>query len=412
MATSIFADEQASNEAQDEYVLENYNKVQNSIASIEASAEKSVRSSTLGKVSALSPLLSWSADIVNVLTSQSQDYGVQLRVRDINTMHKNARKQETVASLKLVKESITDITNPDEAFRRRAGSVEQDNNNAVLFETTNFILQAIGEGDTEKYQIIESFGTPQIFMFGRRYRMYSYSGMLWNNECNNWKDEFKYLYNKYLRGTACVENGVKALLTYDRSVRLGYVVSMTINYTAEVEMAVPVSFSMYIEDEKELIDNEALEGATDFQLIREQSASAQAVMSQREKAINTKLEINLPKEAARIEPIKPKSTSTSSNPSAPVNLKTVPSPIKTSSGIKTPAELSREMLDLSPRIDKKEEVAKRILALTRVEESEENIADVINEIKMYCNDIGAKGARGAKAANYAIRYNINCNDLS
>jgi hypothetical protein len=158
-------------------------------------------------------------------------------------------------------------------------------------------LQAIGETDSEKYQVIDSFGKPQLFMFGRRYRIYSYSGMLWNNKCNNWKDEFKYIYNKYLRGTECVNYGVKIMLTYDRSVRLGYLLSMTINQVADVEMAVPVSFSMFIEEEKELVDEGLIDpGNTNtsqdvFNLLRLQSASVDSAKSTREKAISQKLQI-------------------------------------------------------------------------------------------------------------------------
>jgi hypothetical protein len=123
--------------------------------------------------------------------------------------------------------------------------------------------------------------------------------MLWNNDSNNWKDEFRYIYEHYLRGSKCVDFGVKVLLTYDRSVRLGYMLNNNINWTADVEMAVPFNFSMFIEDEKELIDTEALDPSTNsdvaqdvFGFVKDQGSAVKQAGSALEEAISKKLEIN------------------------------------------------------------------------------------------------------------------------
>ena len=229
-------------------------------------AQDVASSSKVGKTRFHNPLLDWTAEIVEVTTPIGTKVS-ELRKRDVNVMHCNKIKENTVASIKIVKEN-TSIDATDN-FRDSFFSDSSDNTD-VLFESTNFVLQASGEADSEKSQIMDNFGElPQIFFFGRRPRVYSYSGMLWNNDTNNWKDEFRYVYNKYLRGTKCVENGVKLILTYDRSVRLGYMLQMNINQNAEMEMSVPINFAMFIEDEKELIDLDNTEIVDAFKLVNE-----------------------------------------------------------------------------------------------------------------------------------------------
>jgi hypothetical protein len=293
--------------------------------SVRRVVEKTTAATRIGLTDKSNPFFDWSAEIVEILPDVlSQEPPPRFRKRNIERMHKFDQKQDTVASIKIIKESVTiaEENNPfqnlNDNFRNASvggfqGGLDETD---VLFETTNFVLQATGETDSEKFQILDNFGElPQIFMFGRRPRIYSYSGMLWNHVENNWKDEFKYIYKTYLRGTKCIEHGVKVLLTFDRSVRMGYVLNANINQNAEVEMAVPFNFTMFIENEKELIDIDAIDPSSTnnteeeniesaFYLIREQRKQVTRRGNKLQTAINKKLEVkNLdkPKFAAPVK---------------------------------------------------------------------------------------------------------------
>lgn len=239
-------------------------------------------------------LAKYSTEIVSISIPDSKKPPEQLRKRDIPQMHQNNRKADTVASIKIIKETAK-VGSINDSLRLGWSDSTILETSDVLFESSNFILQAIGESDSEKNQIIDNFGKPQIFMFGRRPRVYMYSGMLWNNDSNNWKGEFKALYDRYLRGTKCTENGVKILLTFDRSVRMGYVLNLSVSQVADSEMAVPMNFTMFIEDEKELIDTDSLFGtvSTDvFKLVNAQAVNTTANRNGLEAAINKKFSIS------------------------------------------------------------------------------------------------------------------------
>ena len=252
------------------------------------------------------PLLNYSSNIVTIELPGPTSNTVDLRSRDIPMMHCNAKNEDTVASLKLVKYSMTiaDNTQATSSEVRDAlayGKQTDLSNPGIidLFETSNFMLQAASETDAEKVQIIDNFGAPQLFMFGRRPRVYNYSGYLWNNKNNNWKNEFRVLYDKYLRGTSCVDNGIKCLLTYDRSVRSGYILNCSINQISDMEMAVSFNFSMFVEDEKELVD-ESIFSTTDpsiqnaFSLANQQALAVESERDIARKAIEKKLTVDKP----------------------------------------------------------------------------------------------------------------------
>lgn len=281
--------------------------------SVKRIVDKTTLSTRIGGTDKSNPFFNWSAEIIEVFPNEDSNVAPQkLRRRNIERMHKFEQKKDTVASIKIIKESVSiggegnKFQDVNDNFRTRNDVIRGGGGlfgTDVLFETTNFVLQAMGETDSEKFQVLDNFGElPQIFMFGRRPRIYTYSGMLWNHSENNWKDEFKYTYKTYLRGTKCVEYGVKVLLTFDRSVRMGYILNANINQNAETEMAVPFSFSMFIEDEKELIDVDSIDPSSTnntessvesaFYLVGLQKKAVTAKANERQTAIDKKLKIN------------------------------------------------------------------------------------------------------------------------
>lgn len=157
-------------------------------------------------------------------------------------------KAENIASLRVIANVSADS--------REIPQSQQQAGGFVIFGTDQFVLQNSQESDVERYQIVETFGEPVAFFFGRRPRIYSYSGFLYNSgsrfpqedsSVNSmlWRDNFKLAYELFLRGTKCVQFRARAYLNYDLVLREGFILNNQIQQTIEPNM-VSFSFSMFV----------------------------------------------------------------------------------------------------------------------------------------------------------------------
>lgn len=127
--------------------------------------------------------------------------------------------------------SRIDTANPDFAYTNKF---------------SNFLLQAIQESRMEKMQVVQTFGAPFVFFFGEHPRMIAGSGVLLNTEDFNWRSEFLENYDKYLRGTKCVENKARVTLSWDDIVVEGFFVKVDIQDTADNNNFVRMDFQMFL----------------------------------------------------------------------------------------------------------------------------------------------------------------------
>lgn len=111
---------------------------------------------------------------------------------------------------------------------------------------SNFLLQAIQESRMEKMQVVQTFGAPFVFFFGEHPRMIAGSGVLLTTEDFNWRAEFLENYERYLRGTKCVENKSRVTLSWDTIVVEGYFVKVDIQDTADNNNYVRLDFQMFL----------------------------------------------------------------------------------------------------------------------------------------------------------------------
>lgn len=128
------------------------------------------------------------------------------------------------------------------------GSEERGDGIGYGARNSNFIIQSISEQRMEKQQMVETFGPLYIFFFGERPVNLNVVGMLLNSNNFNWKNEFIYNYDNYLRGTACVNNKALVHLSYDDVVRTGYILSCSVDQSADNNEMVQFSFQMIVSD--------------------------------------------------------------------------------------------------------------------------------------------------------------------
>lgn len=111
---------------------------------------------------------------------------------------------------------------------------------------SNFLLQAIQESRMEKMQVVQTFGAPFVFFFGEHPRMIAGTGILLTTEDFNWRAEFLENYDRYLRGTKCIENKARVTLSWDDIVVEGFFVKVDIQDTADNNNYVRMEFQMFL----------------------------------------------------------------------------------------------------------------------------------------------------------------------
>lgn len=183
-------------------------------------------------------------------------------------------KEETIASLRIISNLAADSRKVQK--RKIVGG------GFKIFGTDQFVLQNATEQDSERFQIVETFGEPVAFFFGRKPRIYNYSGFLYNSgfrfteagerdpftfagvSVSNqlWRDNFKLAYELFLRGTKCVRFRARAYLNYDRVLREGFILNNQISQSVYPNM-VNFSFNMFITREVNLDSIDALRKNTD-----------------------------------------------------------------------------------------------------------------------------------------------------
>lgn len=121
-----------------------------------------------------------------------------------------------------------------------------DDKRGAAWDYSDFILQRVEDQRMEKQQIIETFGDVFVYFFGERPRIVTISGMLMNTDDFNWKSQFWYNYENFLRGTKLVEMNARCYLAYDTVVLEGYPISATAVDDANEPYNIPFQMAMIL----------------------------------------------------------------------------------------------------------------------------------------------------------------------
>lgn len=111
---------------------------------------------------------------------------------------------------------------------------------------TNFILQSVQEQRAEKMQVIQTFGEPFVFFFGEHPRIIACSAVMLNTEDFNWRAEFWENYDKYLRGTRCVQQRARVTLQWDDILIEGYFIKANASESASNPNQVNMDFQIFL----------------------------------------------------------------------------------------------------------------------------------------------------------------------
>ena len=162
--------------------------------------------------------------------------------------------EKSIGVLKIVRPSRFKTMSAEEILSRGikvkidpARQTQSLNQFEVLLESTDFILEDVQEQMAERFQLQETFGDFNVFFFGRRAEIFTYSGTLVNaGKDLAWRNNFLYNYENYLRGTKCAELKAHAYLLYDDVVREGFILSAAVSQNSTVEAAVKFTFTLLV----------------------------------------------------------------------------------------------------------------------------------------------------------------------
>jgi len=121
----------------------------------------------------------------------------------------------------------------------------------LICATDYFILTAVDQSDQEKLAMVFSFGDPILYGGTERQpRIYSYSGFLVDTQQSGsgaalWRS----MYERYFRGSKCVEMKAIVELLFRDQWRRGYIVGTRPSLSADRPQMTTFSFVMFITDE-------------------------------------------------------------------------------------------------------------------------------------------------------------------
>lgn len=154
---------------------------------------------------------------------------------------------ETFATLRVVTGDGRNIPIIDGGSRDMKGSSPLEILGKRATSTySNFLLQSVAEDRQEKSQIVETFGESFIFLFGERPKMMTFSGILANTADFNWEAEWWFNYDKFLRGTRCVENDAQVFLSFDHTIVGGFILGCSAQKSSQERNWVNFTFQMFV----------------------------------------------------------------------------------------------------------------------------------------------------------------------
>jgi hypothetical protein len=127
----------------------------------------------------------------------------------------------------------------------------------IIPEYTSFFLSSAQEQDVEKLQITDTKGQFWAHFYGRKPRVWSYTGTMVSARNHDWPTLWDALYERYLRGTRCAELGARVQLTYANKAVYGWMISSSKALTSDNSHGVGLAFQVLV-DTVELLQVESV----------------------------------------------------------------------------------------------------------------------------------------------------------
>ena len=138
------------------------------------------------------------------------------------------------------------------SIRLRGKGTEGEEERDLIPPYSKFIMSQVVEAHVERSQIVETFGDFYVFFHGERPPVYSFTGTLINTKNVNWVTDWNFFYDNYLRGTRCVEQRARVVLTYGGRQIEGFMLDTSNSTAAALEAGVGFQFRIVVTSRKYL----------------------------------------------------------------------------------------------------------------------------------------------------------------
>lgn len=120
----------------------------------------------------------------------------------------------------------------------------------------NFSLLEVGEAKDQVIKLHQNFGDSwNLFFFGDSPSIYTFKGVFLDTWEYPYYHEFMTMYDRYLMGRKCVQNGFKMKIVYDDKIIGGYLLNIQTVLSADTPHTKSFSFTVILTDEGYLRDN-------------------------------------------------------------------------------------------------------------------------------------------------------------
>lgn len=157
-----------------------------------------------------------------------------------------AKQPKTITPFDSADVSAKGKTASIRVFGTRTGKAKQSKDFDLIPMYTKFILGGSSESRQERHQVIQTFSDFYVFFFGEQPPIFSFTGMLINTKNVNWVNDFYFYYENHLRGTKCVEQNARLILSYGGRQIEGYMLGCASQTEAATESGVPFSFQLLV----------------------------------------------------------------------------------------------------------------------------------------------------------------------
>jgi len=122
--------------------------------------------------------------------------------------------------------------------------------NLFIPSYTRFFLEGVQMGNSERYQLIETFGQYYAYFYGSRPPIYNFSGQLLNLENYPWRLDFMHYYNNFWRGTQGVSRNGMVCIQFSYEMVYGYMLNVSTSLSSINDLSAPFQFQLLVTDVK------------------------------------------------------------------------------------------------------------------------------------------------------------------
>ncbi len=117
----------------------------------------------------------------------------------------------------------------------------------LVFISDHFIIEQMAEVDREKINPMYTFGNAVVYTNGRTHRVYSYAGSLVDNtEDGSSIQQWWQTYEKFMRGSRCVDAGLEIEMQYRDRLRRGLMLQTNMSRQGIDQNRATFGFSMLV----------------------------------------------------------------------------------------------------------------------------------------------------------------------